>query len=1110
MSNFSFLSAEPDFSKFASIAITAEKLLPIDFEASIIKCRKAMEVAVKWMYSVDIDLQKKPLWDNHLVTLMSEDCFRSIVGNDLYKRMDFIRLLGNEAIHSDKNKIKPEAAMLCLQNLHIFMDFVAHCYSRYDYEQTVFNPELIGKDDSKAPEEDDRTAEIEIQLEALIKENEALKAELTAKREAQQQTYVPQPLEVSEFQTRQLYIDVMLNRAGWERGRNWSEEVELHGMPTKSGLGFVDYALYGDDGKILAIVEAKKTCVDVASGRQQAKLYADIIEKQQGRRPVIFLTNGFDTRIVDNNYPERRIAEIYSKRDLEKLFNLRKTRLPLKNATIKKEIADRYYQLGAIKSVCETFDEKNRRKVLLVMATGSGKTRTVIALCDVLLRQGWVKNILFLADRNALVTQAKRSFTNLLPDLSTTNLCEEKDNFAAHCVFSTYNTMMNCIDSVTDEEGRLFTSGHFDLIICDEAHRSIYNKYQDIFNYFDAPLVGLTATPKDDIDKNTYEVFELRNNMPTYSYDLAQAVKDGCLVDFAVINTKLKFIEEGIRYDELSDEDKAAYEATFGDEEGNLPDSIDASAINTWVFNIDTIREVLSILMTQGLKVDYGNRLGKTIIFAKNHKHAEKILQVFNKEYPHLVDYAKVIDNQTKYSQSAIDEFSEAKKLPQIAISVDMLDTGIDVPEILNLVFFKKVKSKAKFWQMIGRGTRLCKGLLDGNDKKEFYIFDFCSNFDFFRVHKDGEASAVQLPIQGALFAIKLEMIYKLNGLEYQTPKLRDFRDNLVDELSSKVRDLNRENFSIRQHLKIVELYSDPKHYDKVTYADTLEARAELAPLIEPENDDASALRFDALLYGMELASLHGQKHSGAAKDVKKLVGALSKSTAIPAVAAKADLIARIVNTDYLDNATFDDFEHIRTELRDLMKYIEIITHPDFHTNFNEQILASEWCSGFVNEIDDMQDYRTKAEFYLRQNQDNPVIAKLKNNQPLDAADVKTLKDILWSEIGSENDYRNTCGETDLGCFVRSLIGLDMKAAKEAFAEFLDESKLDSDQIYFVNQVVEYIVKNGIINNMRILQEEPFNAHGSIIDLFKDMTLWQKIKKTIDSINLNAMVSKVL
>lgn len=336
-------------------------------------------------------------------------------------------------------------------------------------------------------------------------------------------------------------------------------------------------------------------------------------------------------------------------------------RTSLKNAMVDRAIAGRYYQEGAIKAVCDAF-ARNRRKALLVMATGSGKTRTVIALCDVLLRHGWVKNILFLADRSSLVTQAKRSFVNLLPDLSVTNLCEEKDNYTAHCVFSTYQTMYNVIDSAQDEEGKLFTCGHFDLVIATRrTARSTINTA--IFSIILMRRWWVwTATPKDEIDKNTYEIFELENGVPTYGYELARAVRDGYLVDFLSVETRLKFIEQGIVYDELSDADKQAYEDTFEDENGELPESIASSALNEWIFNEDTIRQVLHTLMTHGLTIDYGSRLGKTILFAKNHTHAEKILAVFNREYPHLPGFAKVIDNYMTYAQSAIDEFSDPKK----------------------------------------------------------------------------------------------------------------------------------------------------------------------------------------------------------------------------------------------------------------------------------------------------------------------------------------------------------------------------------------------------------------------------------------------------------------
>lgn len=1094
MTNFDFLKSEPKFAAFSDVAISAEKILNIDIAASVLNCRRAMEFAVKWMYSVDKDLEMP--YETTLVSLINSEDFRDLAGNDILFRMNYIRKCGNDAAHSG-NKIMIDQAKLCIENLYIFMDFVACCYSeKYNDIITPFDKTLL-----ENPGEDVADKQKELDFEKLIAENKALKDELTARRAEQQQTYVPKPLDLSEYKTRKIYIDTMLSEVGWVEGKNWINEVELPGMPNKSEVGYADYVLYDDMHKPLAVIEAKRTCVDVSKGRQQAKLYADIIEKQCGRRPIVFLTNGFETRIDDGQYPERKVAAIYSKRDLEKLFNLRKARTSLKNVRVDKDIAGRYYQEGAIKAVCKALDEKNRRKALLVMATGSGKTRTVIALCKVLLERGWVKNILFLADRTSLVTQAKRAFVNLLPDLSVTNLCEEKDNFAAHCVFSTYQTMYNCIDEVKDDEGKLFTSGHFDLLICDEAHRSIYNKYKDIFNYFDAPLVGLTATPKDEIDKNTYEIFELESGVPTYGYELSQAVKDGYLVDYMSVESKLKFIEQGITYEELTQEEKEEYENLFEDEDGEIPERISSSALNEWIFNRDTIRQVLNILMADGIKIEYGEKVGKTIIFAKNHLHAEKILEVFNSEYPHLNGFAKVIDNKINYAQSLIDEFSDPKKLPQIAISVDMLDTGIDVPEVLNLVFFKKVMSKAKFWQMIGRGTRLCPGLLDGEDKNRFYIFDFCGNFEFFRMN-NGKPTANQMALQGAIFNLKSQIIFKLQDIAYQTEDLIAFRKSLVSEMVAKVRELNKDNFAVKQHLKYVELYANEENYVSLTYEDTLIIKEELAPLIIPDDDEASAVRFDALMYGIELAYLAGKGYARHRSDLFKKVSGIASVANIPEISAKSELINKILHTDYLDNCGINDFEHIRESLRNLMKYIpQNVLRYD--TNFGDDILSTEWKESEL-ESDDLKNYKAKAEYYVRQHQNNSVIAKLKSNVPLTKDDIEKLEKILWSEVGTKDEYTAEYGEKPLGEFVREIVGLDMNAAKEAFSEFLNNANLDSKQIYFVNQIVEYIVHNGMMKDLSVLQDAPFTDRGSVVEIFTDLSVWAGIRKVIENINMNA------
>ena len=551
----------------------------------------------------------------------------------------------------------------------------------------------------------------------------------------------------------------------------------------------------------------------------------------------------------------------------------------------------------------------------------------------------------------------------------------------------------------------------------------------------------------------------------------------------------------------MSEEDKKTYEETFEDEHGDLPESIGSSALNTWIFNEDTIKQVLNILMTEGIKIDYGQKLGKTIIFAKNHDHAEKILEIFNKEYPHIPDYAKVIDNYMVYAQSAIDEFSDPKKMPQIAISVDMLDTGIDVPEVLNLVFFKKVMSKAKFWQMIGRGTRLCQGLFDGEDKQKFYIFDFCGNFEFFRMNK-GKATTNMIALQGMIFHLKFEITYKLQNIEYQIDRLIAYRNALVRQMSEKVQELPRDNFAVRQHLKYVDLYSSESNYNALTYEDTLIVREEVAPLILPDGDEANAVRFDALMYGIELAYLVGKKYSKARKDLYKKVAGIADVANIPEIQAQSDLINKILNTDYVENAGINEFEEIREKLRDLMKYIPTGTIK-YVTNFTDELLSTEWKESEL-ENDELKNYKAKAEYYIRQHQDNIVIAKLKTNQPLTSTDVAALEEVLWREVGTKQDYEHEFGSKPLGEFVREIVGLDMNAAKEAFAEYLTNTSLDSRQIYFVNQIVEYIVHNGMMKDFSVLQESPFTDRGSVVEIFTDMTVWMGIRKVIDTINANA------
>ena len=464
-----------------------------------------------------------------------------------------------------------------------------------------------------------------------------------------------------------------------------------------------------------------------------------------------------------------------------------------------------------------------------------------------------------------------------------------------------------------------------------------------------------------------------------------------------------------------------------------------------------------------------------------------------------------MIDNYTNCAQSAIDEFSGPKKLPHIAISVDMLDTGIDVPEVLNLVFFKKVMSKAKFWQMIGRGTRLCPNLLDGKDKNKFYIFDLCGNFEFFRMNK-GRATANMLAVQGAIFNLEFEIAYKLQSLEFQTERLIAYRNRLIRHMAGKVQELNRTNFAVRQHLRYVDLYATTDNYQALTYEDTLTVRKELAPLIEPDKDDAEALRFDALLYGVELAYLAGKTYTKARRDLVKRVESLAGIANIPEIMVEGEMIEKILHTDYLEHAGVNEFEHIRENLRNLMKYIPKGSRPIYDTNFDDEILSMDWKESEL-ESDDLKNYKAKAEYYVRQHQDNEVIAKLKGNVPLKTSDIKELEKILWSEVGSKSDYEAEYGQKPLGEFVREIVGLDMNAAKAAFAEYLDETYLDSRQIYFVNQIVEFIVHNGMLKDFSVLQEAPFTDRGSIAEIFTDLSVWMGIRNVIEQVNANAVAA---
>ena len=789
------------------------------------------------------------------------------------------------------------------------------------------------------------------------------------------------------------------------------------------------------------------------------------------------------------------------------MIDRRITRKSLNNIKINDDISNRYYQKEAITSVCEAFENK-QRKALLVCATGTGKTRTAISIVDVLSRHNYVKNVLFLADRKALVKQAKNNFSKLLPNLALCNLLDSKDNpEEARMIFSTYPTMMNAIDDTKSKDGkRLFTPGHFDLIIIDESHRSVYKKYKSIFDYFDSYLIGLTATPKDEIDKNTYSIFDLENGVPTYAYDYDKAVEDGYLVDYTTIEVKTKVMEDGIKYDDLSEEEKLEFEETFSDDE-SIDDEIGNTAVNEWLFNADTIDLVLNKLMNEGLKVEGQEKIGKTIIFAKNTRHAKAIVERFNKLYPQYgKDFIKAVDYSIEYVDSIIDDFSDKNKNPQIAVSVDMLDTGIDVPEVLNLVFFKKVRSKTKFWQMIGRGTRLCPDLLGvGMDKEKFLIFDYGNNFDFFRLNPKGYEGGKLETLTEKLFNIKVSIVKELQDLRYNEDNYIKLRKDLLDELISNVKSLNEDSYLVRMHLKYVEIYKNESAWNTIGAVSQDEIRNHIAPLITSYGDDELAKRFDIVMYTISLAYLQNNNATKGIKNVISTAEKLSKLGTIPEVMSQKHMIEKAMSEEFWESADIFELDEVRIALRDLLKYIERDGQTIYYTNFSDMIVAEESNSSMYN-ANDLKDYKKKVEHYLNSHKDELAIYKLRNNKKITKQDVETLEDILFNQLGNEADYEKEFGKTPVTQLVRKLVGLDRNAANEAFSEFLNNDSFNSKQIHFVKLIVDYVVKNGFIEDNRVLMEDPFRTVGGIIDLFENhVEERNKLIMTINEIKKNAL-----
>ena len=1084
MRNFDYLQdlGLTDLHKFCS---TAEELQISNPDLSAISARKALEYVVRSLYvKKNIEIPERA----SLFELVDGEVFREFIGDErVMMAVHYVRKVGNNGAHGIK--VSKRESFFCLLNIY---NVVAAILLKLTLIRDIvpFNSALI-PDKPQSPVIAP-TSTITITPQSAI-------VEAASQEAVEDKTPVKELelLDISEAETRKLYIDLMLKEAGWDvlstegaiQPSKACIEVEVEGMPNNEGKGYCDYVLFGSNGMPLAVIEAKRTSVEPIKGKHQAELYAECLERRYGRRPVIYYSNGFETYIIDGlGYPPRRLYAFHNESDLELLIQKR-NRADISDFSVKDSITDRHYQKMAIKAVCEHFNKKNRRG-LLVMATGTGKTRVAISLVDVLSRNDWVKNVLFLADRIPLVDQAHKNFVKLLPHMTTSILSEDKDpDTNARITFSTYQTMINYID--TDEKA--FSVGRFDLIIIDEAHRSIFGKYRAIFNYFDSLLVGLTATPRDEVDRSTYEIFQMEQGVPNYAYELEDAVADGYLVNYKGFKRGSLILKEGIKYDNLSEEEKEQlekiweYEATrkaLGGEPSHR--DIQQNEIFRYIFNQDTIDHVLQDLMENGLKVQSGERIGKTIIFAYNHRHAELIVERFYVLYPEYAgnnsEFCALIDNYVTYSKDLIDRFEIRDGNPQIAVSVDMLDTGIDVPDVLNLVFFKVIRSKIKFMQMIGRGTRLSQNIFGiGKDKETFYIFDWCRNFEYFGNNPEGQKALKSQSLTERLFGIRAKIAYHLQHQQYQEDEYaKGLHDEIKALMQQQVSALSDSHISVREKWESVSHFKDKDAWIYISELDVTTLVNDIAPLIHKDTLDENAKKFDVLTLVVELSLLDVEvKANNSIRSIQFIAERLREKAILPQVQAKMDTINEVLSAVAWENVNLKWLEKVRLDLRDLLKFLDgdgqwfIVDIDDTITDEGEE-------AGITPRVS----YRQSVLDFLASHRELPVLNKIYKLEQLTDEDFAELEQILWKELGSQDDY-NRCTEgmlcgNNVAIFIRSLVGVDRAHAVKRFSEFISGNELNAEQEDFLNTIISYVSENGDITKEVVVNEAPFDEKLSV------------------------------
>lgn len=1138
-SNFQFLKNE--FATFFDRAVKSEQTVITDPRTSLVYSRMALEEAINWMYTNDEELEMP--YDTSLNSLMVQTQFKEQFNHKLYNELHIIRKTGNLASHN--KPVNDVDAHNAIEALFYFAKWFGRAYSQETYEDVgIFDFEVIPKESghilSKRQiqelidklEKDLKSFQFKIQKQeeenqALASENELLKKQHKVKQE----TYTANKVEANvldevqhprnEAETCKYIIDLALREAGWDlKGIN-DKEYKVQYMPKStntSEIGYVDYVLWDDDGLPLALIEAKRTLESVTKGENQAQLYADSLEKMHGRRPIMYYSNGYETYLWDDQFykQSRPVHGFYTKAELQTAMFRRTHRKDIRLAPIDTEIAGRTYQMRSIKSIAEHFAGTDKadgkligtnRGALLVLATGTGKTRVSIAFAKLLLECNWAKRVLFLADRISLVDQAKRNFVKLLPEHASVNLLEEKDNPDARIAFSTYNTMMGLIDGSKDKDARFYGVGHFDLIIIDEAHRSIYKKYQAIFDYFDALFLGLTATPIERIDRNTYHMFGLADKSPTDAYTFDEAVANKHLSPYRSIEVPTKFLREGIKYSELSEEEQEEFEQEILDgEEATGNEWITSSELNTWLFNKPTAIETLRYVLEHGIKKRGGEELGKSIIFAKNQKHAQFLKDMFleldKEQFGN--DYVKVITHNEPKAKEFINRFcdEEKERLPQIAISVDMMDTGIDAPSCVNLVFYKPVKSYAKFWQMIGRGSRLRPDLFGvGEDKTHFLIFDLCGNFEFFEENPNGQEASSQKSLNEILFGLRLRLAEYLKSNQFKDDSsLQAFRTELLDDLHGDIAALKLDRFDVKMKLEIVHEFGNTNReiWNHLSKRDLKRIEDELAPLVKPKEGDSDLARYyDKLLYTLITKRLETPNTEAYVNSfmipISKVVSTskkLLKKTTIPAVKSKEDLIKMPLEENFWKVDGIVHLERLRKGVRELVKYIDPVDQRYVTTNFADYILEDGIKTshpsneqGEVYPVSPFQNNVHRLEKVIRENENHITITRIRKGEAITEGELHALEAMLF-----EGGIDKAAIEKELGTqfslvkFIISLMGLSPEKVDAAFAEFINDYKLNAVQIEFLDTIKKFLTTNGQIEPSK-LYDSPFkNFHSLGVD----------------------------